>query len=498
MAPNSDDRPPQTLRQAKAAYRKSSRTPQLSEKEQRIIKRRAELEERAAKLREKEKRRLENKKKREEKAKAEKPAPTKRAGSATIGGTVVNKQSERCDLLEKFVNRKRTCSEALSEGHEEKSGLCKAVKLGLEEPVASPSKVVEPTGKENAVPKQLDTASHTPRTSQKTLSVLKQPDSTPRAPRGSQKTPSVPKQLDTTSCAPRTSPTTPSVPKQLDGTPRAPRASQSGPSVPKQQDTTSYGPRKSQKTPSVLENLDTTSYAPRTSQKTPSVPKKLDTTSYAPRTSQKTPAASHTITTTKALTPRNPNIVTSPTVRPQSAVFTTKPYDVLCMDDWQDAVISSSQLEREMLNPTQPPPKPVPTVTGDGPIPAPPKSHSPKLLVQPDGPMEDEQSLIISTQDWELTSQDLEEIVGPVCPSGNSDVPNARDSRIADVVCQSAAKGGVASVKTLDVRRGQGSDSRGVETSAQLGGDPPSSYGSSWIDDELLLQIPLDENPRRA
>ncbi len=383
MALNGDERPPQTLRQAKAAYRKSNRTPQLSEKELRIIKRRAELEERAAKLREKEKRRLENKKKREEKAKAEKLAQPKRAGSATIGGAVVHKPSERCDLLDKFVSRKRTCSEVPSEAQEEATRLSKSLKLSPE-PVVSPSKVAEPTGKENSSPKQ--------------------PDTTPHTPTSSRKTPLASQAVTTTKAL------TPRNPNIISPTPRSRSA--------------------------------------------------VVTTTRTPKSSRKTPKASQAATTTKALTPRNPNII-SPTPRSRSAVVTIPSHDLVCLDDWQDAVISSSQLEREMSNPTQPPAK-----------------TAPKVLVRPGGPVENELPLIppFSTQDLELTKEDLEEI--------------------------GATKGGVASMKPVGLRRTHDDvrpgvklatePPQGVGTVEERKDEPPSSYGSSWIDDDLLLQIPLD------
>ena len=155
-----NDHAPQTLRQVKAAYRKSNGTSKLSDHEMRVIRRRAELDERAAQCRERERRRLQNKKKREEKAQLERLERTtrpKRAGSATIGGEVINQEKEPYDVLSMMLGRKRMCKELEAEnareGEEEEEPTMKIIKFAHDRDDRF-SNSNQPTGKENIPPNQ--------------------------------------------------------------------------------------------------------------------------------------------------------------------------------------------------------------------------------------------------------------------------------------------------------------------------------------------------------
>ena len=152
-----DNHTPQTLRQVKAAYRKSNGTTRLSEQEIRVIRRRAELDERAAQCREREKRRLQSKKKREEKAqleRLERSTRPKRAGSATIGGEVINQEKEPNDIWGMILGRKRMCKELEAENAGEEDGekepATKTIKSARNHDGFSNSN--QPSGKENIPP----------------------------------------------------------------------------------------------------------------------------------------------------------------------------------------------------------------------------------------------------------------------------------------------------------------------------------------------------------
>ena len=135
---------PQTLRQAKKAYRKAGATVRLSESERAVLERRAVLQERADRIKEREARRKANLKRKEERLQREREA-RHRMGIPTPpakeGIQVGPSQLHLSSFMYAGVKRKRDDGEEEEEEKEEKSGIQKEGEPVVQEQQTSPLEI---------------------------------------------------------------------------------------------------------------------------------------------------------------------------------------------------------------------------------------------------------------------------------------------------------------------------------------------------------------------
>ncbi|KAI9747608.1 MAG: hypothetical protein M1815_004058 [Lichina confinis] len=385
---------PQTLKQVKASYRKSGGRPRLSEQERRQLHRQAELDDRAAKIREKEKRRLENKRRRDEKSRKEREAALKTGLKADI--TSMGKTRDGSDRLEKYF---------CQPGHAGKS-------LDEQGPREEPSEA-------DSLEAAADGEGETPQTP------------TPRPSRSVEEGAPVSQSRQRGGLSPVL------VNEGLKSPPslgRRKRAAEddagNGPPVRKRpREDAAAGTPGTQGTPIAAASQRRT---PR-----PRAPASAPKTSNPP--------------TTGVLTPRHPNII-APVPRKTAVPSMTQSKSLL--DGWEDALINSSEIERELATPERP--------KACGRI-------SPRR-----SPIDDQLTGLppLSTQELELTADDLAEIAG--------------HDRQRDPAGGSMTSRTVVGSAKLEVEIEQG-DCAAVTSHAGLDKSPSkSSYDSAGIDEALL------------
>lgn len=388
---------PQTLKQVKASYRRSGGRPRLSEQERRQLHRQAELDDRAAKIREKEKRRLENKRRRDEKARKERDATLRTGLKADIAP--IGKTRDGSDRLEKYF---------WQPAHVRKSA-------GEEGPWEEPSEAdpVEAAAGGEDETLRTSTARPSPPVERSTpVSQSRQRGGPPPVP---------------SSESPKSRPL-------LGRRKRAAEddASDGSPVRKRPREDAAAGPPG---TPIAAPSQRRTPRTPRTSR------------TRAPASTPKSPNPP----ATGVLAPRHPNII-APAPRKATVPFVTQSKSLL--DGWEDALVSTSEIERELATPERP--------VACGPAPARQCPIDDQLPGLPP----------LSTQELELTADDLAEIAG--------------DGRLGEPAgCSTACRKVAGSLKP-DVETERG-DCAAVTGRAELDESPSkSSYDSAGIDEALL------------